>query len=151
METNKYLVKLFQTMKDMENIDLFPEAAKLSRTEFRLIREIVIEGEHGKDVISSELARRLGITRSAVSQIVTKLEKEDIVQRVDAPNDRKIAYVRLSSHSRAIFEEQCSEANAIMEQVVEEIGEKNMDKFISLYERFFATLGRVREKRRSEK
>ena len=38
METNEYLVKLFKIIKDMESLDLFSDAAKLSKTEFRLAR-----------------------------------------------------------------------------------------------------------------
>ncbi len=150
MEINEYLIKLFRTIKDMENIDLFPEASKLSRTEFRLIREIVIEGERGKDIISSELARRLGVTRSAVSQIVTKLEKEGIVQRVGAPDDRKIAYVRLSKRSRRIFQAQCRQANEIMDRVVGKLGEEKMKLLIQTYDEFSEALAAAHEQARAQ-
>ena len=145
METNEYLVKLFKVIKDMESLDLFSDAAKLSKTEFRLVREIVMEGKEGKDIISSELARRLGITRSAVSQVVTKLEQRDVVKRTAAPDDRKIAYIRLSDRSMAIFEEQCKQANAIIEAVVEELGDEKIRKLIAEYEEFSAALVRARE------
>ncbi len=145
MEINEYLLKLFQTLKDMEDLDLFADAAKLTKTEFRLIREILLEWERGKDIISSELARRLGITRSAVSQVVTKLEKQDIVKRTPSPNDHKIAYIKLSDRCLAIFEEQCREANAIMEYVVDELGEEKMQQLISVYDEFAAALGRARK------
>ncbi len=145
METNEYLVKLFKVIKDMESLDLFSDAAKLSKTEFRLVREVVMEGKEGKDIISSELARRLGITRSAVSQVVTKLEQRDVVKRTAAPDDRKIAYIRLSDRSMAIFEEQCKQANAIIEAVVEELGDEKIRKLIAEYEEFSAALVRARE------
>ncbi len=145
METNEYLVKLFKIIKDMESLDLFSDAAKLSKTEFRLIREIVMEGKEGRSIISSELARRLGITRSAVSQVVTKLEQRDVVKRTAAPDDRKIAYIRLSDRSMAIFEEQCKQANTIIEAVVEELGEAKVQKLIADYEEFSAALGRARK------
>ena len=142
MEINEHLIKFIQITKDMENLDLFADAAKLSRTEFRMIREILMEREKGKDIISSELARRLGITRSAVSQVVTKLEARNIVMRTDAPNDRKIAYVRLTEHSLSVFEEQCAQANAIMECVSATLGEKKIDELVKLY------LGRTRRMRK---
>lgn len=145
METNEYLVKLFKIIKDMESLDLFSDAAKLSKTEFRLVREIVMEGKEGRNIISSELARRLGITRSAVSQVVTKLEERDVVKRTAAPDDRKIAYIRLSDRSMAIFEEQCKQANAIIEAVVEELGEDKVRRLIAEYEEFSEALGRARK------
>ena len=144
MEINEYLLKLFQTLKDMEDLNLFSDAAKLSKTEFRLVREIVMEHEKGNGIISSELSRRLGVTRSAVSQIVTKLEKQDIVKRVAAPNDRKIAYIQLSDRCYGIFEEQCKQANAIMERVVEELGTEKMKLLISVYDEFADALSRAR-------
>lgn len=144
MEINEYLLKLFQTLKEMEELNLFSDVAKLSKTEFRLIREIVMEWEKGRGIISSELSRRLGVTRSAVSQIVTKLEKQDIVKRIPSDSDRKIAYIQLSDRCFGIFEEQCKQANAIMEHVVEELGEEKMQLLISVYDEFSAALGRAR-------
>ena len=88
MEINEYLIKCFQLMRSMENIDFFAGAHELSRTEFRLLREVILEEEKGKNIISSELARRLGITRSAVSQIVTKMEKDGVVTEANATMER---------------------------------------------------------------
>ena len=145
MEINEHLIKFIQITKEMENLDLFADAAKLSRTEFRMIREILMERERGKDIISSELARRLGVTRSAVSQVVSKLEKRNIVMRAAAPDDKKIAYVRLTKHSLAIFNEQCAQANAIMERVCETMGEEQMNELVTLYGKFCEALGEAKK------
>ena len=123
MESNKYLNKLILTVKFMEGLDLLPLNANLTQTEFRLIREIVMEREVGKQIISSELARRLNITRSAVSQLVTKLEKRGIVKRTSSPTDRKIFYVELSDSSIAVFKKLCDEANELINKVIAEFGE----------------------------
>ena len=151
MEINEYLVKLFCITKSMEGIDLFADAAKLSKTEFRLIREILLEREKGAEIISSELARRLGITRSAISQIVTKLEERNIVCRVDSPTDKKIAYIRLSEHALAVFEEQCMQANIIINRVVEKMGAERMNTLIQGYDDFVSTLVEVRKAYKAEK
>ncbi len=143
---NPYLLKLFCITKSMEGLELFSEARSLSRTEFRLIREILLEREKGNDIIASELARRLGVTRSAVSQIVTKLEGRGIVLREDAPKDKKIAYIRLSEHALSIFEEQCAFANEVIEKVVAKIGREKMDILIDGYTEFAATLLETRKK-----
>lgn len=150
MEINEYLIKLFQIIKDMENVSLFRERAKLSKTEFALLREIIMEGENGRKIISSELARRLGITRSAVSQLVTKMEKEGVVKRVASPTDRKIAYIQLSDESVAVFEEQCNEANDIMQRVVNKMGEDRIRELIATYDEFFAALTQVQKEVKEE-
>lgn len=145
MEINEYLIKLIQTTKDMESLDLFPEASKLSKTEFRLLREIIMERERGNGIISSELSRRLGITRSAISQIVTKMEERGIVRRVASPTDRKIAYVQLSEASLALFEEQCAQANRLVERVTEEFGKERICALIEQYDELSAIVERVRK------
>lgn len=145
MKINEYVSKILEVAKGMENIDLFEGKAQLSKTEFRLLKEIVLEGEKGKSIISSELAKRLGITRSAVSQIVTKLEQENIVKRVAAPDDRKIAYVQLSENAMKVFEEQLAKINAFMERVVTVFGEEKMHEFVSLYDEFAGIVKTLRK------
>ena len=145
MESGKYLNKLILTVKFLEGIDILPASVNLSQTEFRLIREIVMEREAGKKIISSELARRLNITRSAVSQIVTKLENRGIVERTASPTDRKIFYVVLSESSLNVFKQQCDEANKLINRVIEEFGTEKADRLIELYEEFAAVFDRVRD------
>ena len=94
MENGKYLNKLILTVKFLEELNILPANANLTQTEFRLIREIVVEREAGNQIISSEIARRLNITRSAVSQLVTKLEKRGIVKRMASPT--AVSYTHLT-------------------------------------------------------
>ncbi len=145
MEINEYLLKFIQIFQEMEELNLFADAAKLSRTEFRLIREVLLEKEKGNKIISSELSRRLGITRSAISQVVTKLEKNGIVKRTASPTDRKIFYIELSDKSMAVFEEQCRQANEIMEAVQKKMGKKAIQELVVGYDKFAATLKEVRK------
>ena len=141
MEINEYLVKSFEVIGSMENVDFFAGVNNLSRTEFR----------KGKNIISSELARRLGITRSAVSQIVTKMEQRGIVNRVASPTDRKIAYVCLSERALAVFEEQCKEANATMQCIVERYGEENVKELFARFNEFRKIAEEVMEEREESK
>lgn len=151
MESGKYLNKLILTVKFMERLNLLPANAHLTQTEFRLIREIVMEREAGNQIISSELARRLNITRSAVSQIVTKLENRGIVKRTASPTDRKIFYVVLSETSLAVFKQQCEEANKLINRVVEEFGKEKTDKLIELYEEFAAVFDKLSSETEKDK
>lgn len=136
MEINEYLVKLFNVIKDVESLDLFAFGARFSKTEFRLLREVVLEGEKGKRIISSELSKRLGVTRSAVSQIVTKFENENVLKRVASPTDRKIAYIELSDEAYAVFEEQCKQANKLMDEVAKRYGKDRLQQLIDDYDAF---------------
>lgn len=128
MELNDYAVHLFQALKEIEQMEFFGSPAKISRTEQRLVREVVSENARGKDIISSELARRLGVTRSAVSQLVTKLEEQDIVARTAAPDDRKIAYIRLSDRAMAEFEARCEALNELLASCAAQFGKDRMQR-----------------------
>ncbi len=145
MENGKYLNKLILTVKFLEELNMLPANANLTQTEFRLIREIVVEREAGNQIISSEIARRLNITRSAVSQLVTKLEKRGIVKRMASPTDRKIFYVVLSESSLAVFKRQCDEVNELINRVVEEFGQDKIDRLIELSEAFAALFNKLRK------
>ena len=143
MQFNEYLVKLIKTTRELENLDFFMGKAKLSKTEFRLMQEILVEREKGKGVISSELARRLGVTRSAISQVVTRLEERGIVKRVPSDTDKKIAYVELSEYTITLFEEQCARANVCIERVAAEFGEERLKNLIKENEELFAVFRKI--------
>lgn len=131
IEINEYLLKLFHLVKDLGDIDFFWGKAKLSRTEFRILWEVANEQCEGRDIISSELARRIGITRSAVSQIVAKLEKNGIVKRVGSEYDRKIAYIRLTDEAKETFLQQARQANEFADRVLAEFGKERLDKLLA--------------------
>ena len=116
-----------------------------------MLREVILEAEKGKNIISSELARRLGITRSAVSQIVTKMEQRGIVNRVSSPTDRKIAYICLSESSMAVFEEQCKRANETMKRIVELYGEDKIRTFFNEYVELRKVVDLVMKEREKER
>ena len=86
-----YLGRLLTLLKMQDRIIFREGKTRFNNTEFRLIGEIVSAKYEGKRLISTQIAKRLGITRSAVSQIVNRLEKQCVVQRVPDDVDKKIA------------------------------------------------------------
>lgn len=144
MELNEYAKKLVQIIKDVEGADTFCEKLHVSKTEYRLLREVAIERESGKDIISSELARRLNITRSAVSQLVGKLEEKGVVVRASSPVDKKIAYIRLSPMAIEVYEEQCQFVNAVLERAAAKLGQEKVENFFAMYDEFLKVLRRAR-------
>lgn len=143
MELNDYLIRFLTIVQGLDTAKLFPEVSKLTKTEFRILREIIVEQQKGGHIISSELARRIGVTRSAISQIVTKLEERDVLKRSDAPNDRKIAYVELSQKAFDLFNKECARVNIIMEKVVSRYGAERMDRWLSECEEIIETVRNV--------
>ena len=145
MELNDYVLRLFGFVQEVEDLKFFGDPAKFSKTEGRLLREVITEYAKGRDIISSELSRRLGVTRSAVSQLVTKLEKQDIVKRVAAPDDKKIAYVRLSDSAMETFEAKCREVNALLDACASKFGKDRMQRLSVDSADFIALVREARE------
>lgn len=150
IEINEYLLKLFHLVKDLGDIDFFWGKAKLSRTEFRILWEVANEQCEGRDIISSELARRIGITRSAVSQIVAKLEKNGIVKRIGSTFDRKIAYIRLTDEATETFLQQAQQANEFAERMLAEFGKERLDRLLEESRVFAETCERLAHPAKAE-
>ena len=114
MDANSLMREIYNIAKRLEGIKIFKHAFPFNNTEMQMMKEIVRVKEEGKRIISSDLAKELGVTRSAVSQIVNKLEKQDIVRRVPDDRDRKIAYIELSESARGVYEHMKNEINRII-------------------------------------
>ena len=130
METNKLMQDIYSICKKLDDIKIFYHAVPFNNTEMQMIREIVLVKESGEHIIASSLAKKLGITRSAVSQIVNKLEKNNIIKRFPDPMDKKVAFIELSENAVSVYEETKRRVNVFLEQVVERLGEEKVENFI---------------------
>ena len=74
MEVNVFLREMYRIGKRWDEICVFEQTHSLNNTEMQMMREVVAAEETGGRIISSQLAKKLGVTRSAVSQMVHKLE-----------------------------------------------------------------------------
>ena len=130
MEASRLLQDIYSIVKRLEGVQLFNHAFPFNNTEMQLMKEILRAKESGGRMISSRLAEALGITRSAVSQMVNKLEAKNVVKRVPDDRDRKIAYIELSDAARAQYEDMKERVNAILRGVIEKLGEERVETFV---------------------
>ena len=119
-----YLGRLLTLLKMQDRIIFREGKTRFNNTEFRLIGEIVSAKYEGKRLISTQIAKRLGITRSAVSQIVNRLEKQCVVQRVPDDVDKKIAYIELSKGILEAYGDDLQNALTFVGNVVAQYGEE---------------------------
>jgi DNA-binding MarR family transcriptional regulator len=71
----------------------------------------------------SELARRLGVTKAAVGQLVAALEARGFVERTTDPGDRRAQIVRPTARAEAAFKIARRELDRIEAEWVELLGE----------------------------
>ena len=144
----EYLGKIFKIMRAQSSLALSDKHMTFKNTELRLISEVLSAECEGKRLISTQLATRLGVTRSAISQIVSKLEKEGVIKRVPDAVDRKIAYVEISEQVLERYSEDIMKYTAFIDSVIEQFGG---DKFEQMYGLFLEFTHLLQEKVHAEK
>ena len=137
-----YLDKIFRILKMRENVKVIDKDSRFNQTELRLLGEIVAGRYEGKRYISTQLAKSLGITRSAVSQIVNNLEKVNVVKRVPDEVDRKIAYIEITDEFSDLFAEDLQKAIHFVSVIVEKMGEERFFEMCDLFEEFMCIADR---------
>ena len=130
MEVNVFLREMYRIGKRWDEICVFEQTHSLNNTEMQTMREVVAAEETGGRIISSQLAKKLGVTRSAVSQMVHKLETRNYVRRVSDERDKKIAYIELSDFARGIYEQMKKRFSQFLEKVTAKLSEERLEEFI---------------------
>ncbi len=134
----KYLYDIFTMLKKMECLVLADKETQLTNTEIRLISEILAAKYVGKRLISTQLAKLLGVTRSAVSQIVNRLESEGILRRVPDAIDKKIAYIEVTGETLDTYSADLQTGINFLDRVVQKMGEKDFIHMCALFNTFCA-------------
>lgn len=145
MEANTFLREIYGIGKQMEEIRFYQNSLPFNNTEMLLLREVFMAKQAGRHVISSYLAKVLGVTRSAISQMVNKLESKNLVRRVADAKDRKIAYIELSEYAMETYEGLKARLNLFLKKVKERIGQEKIEQFFSSAHEFIDACGNVLE------
>lgn len=145
METTEYLKLVFRIMKRMEKLSLTGEKMHFNNSEMRLIEEVAVAKVAGERIISTQIAKALGVTRSAVSQMVNKLEERNVVKRVPDKIDRKIAFIELTDEANQVYEEEKDRLCGVIDKVIEEMGQEKFETFLALANEFVNLIDKNKE------
>ena len=151
-ENREYLWKLFNMAKKVElamseHKAGFYGETRLNATDIRLISEVIYATQVGERLISTQVATRLGITRSAVSQIVAKLEQANILRRLPDDVDKKIAYLALTEETEEKLSAQVQEYSEYVGEIVAVFGAKRFETLLALVDEFSETVKEVESKK----
>ncbi len=144
-KSERYLNAVFKILKKREAIVLADRQTHFNDTEIRLIGEILSEKYEGRRLISTQLAQRLGVTRSAISQIVNRLESEGVVRRVPDEVDKKIAYIEVTGDILSTYQEDVNTCLDYIQRVVEKFGEDRFEQMYALITEFMDCLESEKE------
>lgn len=116
-------------------------------SEFLLLHILL---EHGHDTSAgmkvTELSEKLQITPSAVTHTINSLEKGGFIERLAAPNDRRIVLVRATDKSKEIMKGLYAERVEFIEGLVTYLGEQDSKEFIRLFSKALAYFSEIRKK-----
>ena len=85
----------------------------LGTTESQALSHLVEHGDRGQ----SELARALGLTSSAATALVDRLERHDVAQRVRHPSDRRRTIIRLTARGTVLADRTHQPLQASLDEV----------------------------------
>ncbi len=135
-ENQRYLSAVFSIIKKRDALAIAGKRNHYNDTELRLIGEVLAARSEGERLISTEIALRLGVTRSAVSQIVKRLESEGIVKRVPDDTDKKIAYIELTKTALKEYEADMLICADFIGRVVERFDKENFWQMCEMISQF---------------
>ena len=137
-KNEKYLHMAFTALKKCGHLELTPKTTHFNNTEMRLISEILDAKYKGERLISTQIAKKLGVTRSAISQIVNRLEAQGILQRVADEVDRKIAYIEITENALEMYGDDLKICVDFVGRVVERFGVEKVNNMCAAFEEFCA-------------
>lgn len=133
---NDILQRIYGFIQKMTLFTNFNRKHPFTDTEFRLLREVLIASQENRKIISSELAKTLGLTRSAISQTITKLIKSNIIQRTPSKTNRKIAYIELTDKSLQHCKNIKAEVDRRINHFIQRLGQDKVIKFLNFSDVF---------------
>lgn len=143
---DRYVYAIFELARKKDRMDFSIENRHFNMTEMRLIAEILAAKREGKRLISTQLAKLLGVTRSAVSQIVNNLEKQNVVKRVADEVDRKIAWIECTDEMMERYKDDMKTCVNFMAEVISVYGSEKFDEMYRLVDEFYDIVADVKEK-----
>ena len=135
-KNKEYLNRIFTMLKKLDGLTIMDRDVRFNRTELRLLTEVILAKCENRRIISMQLAKRLNITRSAVSQIVNRFETQGIIRRLPDAVDKKIAYIEFTGEAEEIYERQLMEATAFVGRLVERFGAEKLETMLDYAEEF---------------
>ena len=136
--------ELFQLMKQFPRPKLKQSSVDgLTRSEYELLVMLVMSfGNDKKTFTVTEISNLLQITPAGVTHLINPLEEAGYIERLQAPNDRRIVQIGLTDKGTQVAETLISEVQENLIGLVNHLGEEDSKTLIRLMSKsieFFAS------------
>ena len=108
-------------------------------------------GESGQESfinIITEMSDEIHVTKSAISQMLSAMERKGYIKREIDPSDRRKIIVTLTPEGKAIAEEMKGYTDNAFSEMVSRFGESNTEQFISLINKLADVIDDMRREKR---
>ena len=136
MNGDAYVGKIQAMTRKLQNVVFVKGKKSFNNSELRMLEEIVAADKKGERLISTQLADKVGVTRSAISQMVNRLSEKGLVQRVPDDVDRKIAYIELTGNAKELYNAQRKRMGEVVAKVVADFGADKANQMLKLVDEF---------------
>jgi DNA-binding MarR family transcriptional regulator len=135
---------LFQLMKQFPRPKLKQSSIDgLTRSEYELLVMLVMSlGEDKKAFTVTEISNMLQITPAGVTHLINPLEEAGYIERLQAPNDRRIVLIGLTEKGTNVAKSLISEVQEQLIGLINHLGEEDSRTLIRLMSKsieFFTT------------
>ena len=95
------------------------------------------ENENYYGLKTSELTKRMCITKPATSKMLNIMEEKGYIERVSNKSDRRVVYVKLTKEGETFLKDQNKKFEVFTCKIVEKMGEEDTDNFIRLFGKLY--------------
>ena len=121
-------ISIRETLMDFRNaLGIYHFSKELTETEFNLISIVTEKMEENENINLSSLSNMLNITRSAVTQIVNKLEKKGYIEKYTLSTNKKEIYLKIGSKAIEQYNKVMDRIVLFFERLFEEVGQEGME------------------------
>ena len=106
----------------------------MTHGEMQVIRCVALAAESGEPLRPSAMARRFGVTPSAISQSVKKLEAQGYIERVRCDDDSRSVAMVLTEKGRMLAHRARRAREAFMAELFDYVGAERMVQLIDALE-----------------
>lgn len=106
----------------------------MTHAEMQIVRCVSVAAESGTPLRPSDVARRFGVTPSAVSQSVKKLETQGYVERVRSDEDSRSVALVLTEKGKELAAEGRAAHRAFMDEMFAYVGVDRIEQLVETLE-----------------
>lgn len=110
-----------------------PQASDLNMTELVVMRGLERNCPNSDSNTGvAKVQKQLHITKSAISQMMTSLEKKGYIERMIDPEDRRKRIVTLTAAGKDVLNKTKETTNHNLNEIFSSLGDENIKQFINL-------------------